>query len=187
MSCYLNSGIVSIFQLVYEVKMAQAAKVAGAGKYEQEIVKWREMSYAHAFGRPKDYKHVGSLPNWVLQYMDRVGVFREHGNNVGGGEEEDVFQDVKRLERGETGNAKWDAMQQYLVNTGELHNNARMTWGKQLVEWGMLAPTTLVHEGTLKSHAKASQILKTLCFLNDRYALDGLSPPSYAGLLWCEF
>jgi hypothetical protein len=28
-------------------------------------------------------------------------------------------------------------------------------------------------------------LLQQLIYLNDRYALDGLSPPSYAGLLWC--
>ena len=44
MSCYLNFGIVSIFRLVHEVKLAQAAKVSGASKFEEEIVKWREVS-----------------------------------------------------------------------------------------------------------------------------------------------
>ena len=31
----------------------------------------------------------------------------------------------------------------------------------------------------------AQEIYDVLCNLNDRYALDGLSPCSYGGLLWC--
>lgn len=176
MSCYLNFGIVSIFQLVHEVKLAQAAKVSGADKFEQEIVKWREMSYAHAFGR-YDYNDTGSVPNWAVQYIEHA---------VGGREDDggDVFNNIQRLERGDTGNLKWDSMQHYLVNTGELHNNTRMTWGKQLVEWGVLAPI-LTENSEPESPLKTAQIMRTLCYLNDRYALDGLSPPSYAGLLWC--
>ena len=30
-----------------------------------------------------------------------------------------------------------------------------------------------------------SELLQHMASLNDRFALDGLSPPSYAGLLWC--
>jgi len=30
-----------------------------------------------------------------------------------------------------------------------------------------------------------AEVLWQLVCLNDRFALDGLSPPSYAGLLWC--
>jgi hypothetical protein len=29
----------------------------------------------------------------------------------------------------------WDAMQQQLAATGELHNNCRMTWGKAFLLW----------------------------------------------------
>eukprot|EP00957_Ditylum_brightwellii_P151911 11568351-Ditylum_brightwellii.AAC.1 len=49
-----------------------------------------------------------------------------------------------------------------------------MTWGKTVVHWGSTS------HGVNSSH-----VLSTLCYLNDRFALDGLSPPSYAGLLWC--
>jgi hypothetical protein len=67
------------------------------------------------------------------------------------------------------------------MRTGELHNNARMTWGKTVVEW--LSSSVAGDDSSCISAAQL--ILRTLCYLNDRYALDGLSPPSYAGLLWC--
>ena len=167
MSCYLNVGSVSIFRLVHEVKESQAlAKASGTGgrsgadKFEEEIVKWREYSYAHCLGRPDDHATCGSLPDWSVRYLD--------GCSEGAG------PDRNRMDAGRTGDEKWDAMQRYLVSTGELHNNARMTWGKTAVHWSKLWGA-----------GGASGVVRALCFLNDRYALDGLSPPSYAGLLWC--
>jgi deoxyribodipyrimidine photolyase len=167
MSCYLNFGIVSIFKLVHEVKLAQASKVPGADKFEEEIVKWREMSYAHAFSRG-DYDRKESVPLWAIKWInDKVS------SSVN-----DSFNkfDTEILESGTTDSEKWNAMQGYLVMTGELHNNVRMTWGKQIVAWGLKSD----HRGD-----PAEEILRVLVYLNDRYALDGLSPPSYAGLLWC--
>lgn len=191
MSAYLNLGIVSIFALVLDVKNAQKMQQqarskgndncsqtakgnirwdkSGADKFEEEIVKWREMSYAHAFSR-EDYDDVGSLPQWSVSYLNSCSSRGDCGRYT-----------IHQLANGTTGDAKWDAMQKYLMRTGELHNNARMTWGKTVVEW--LSSSAASDDSSCIS---ASQlILRTLCYLNDRYALDGLSPPSYAGLLWC--
>ncbi len=47
----------------------------------------------------------------------------------------------------------WDALQMHLAQTGELHNNARMGWGKALLRWTsgpqdcMVRHPTLVHGG----------------------------------------
>jgi hypothetical protein len=60
-------------------------------------------------------------------------------------------------------------MQRSLVKAGELHNNARMTWGKAIVNWS----------------DSGDDALTKLLYLNDHYALDGQSPPSYGGLMWC--
>ena len=56
-----------------------------------------------------------------------------------------------------------------------------MTWGKTVVEW--IGCRDRDHSSPDLSPAQVT--LRTLCYLNDRYALDALSPPSYAGLLWC--
>ena len=74
---------------------------SGPDKYEEEIVKWREMSYAHAFAR-LDYDDVANIPH------------RPTGGHS-----------LQQLANGTTGDTKWDAMQQYLFRTGELHNNGR--------------------------------------------------------------
>ncbi len=181
MSCYLNLGIISAFRLVHEVKLAQSSKVAGADKFEEEIVKWREMSYAHAFSR-RNYHCIGSVPQWAIQWIEKEhkqSMKRFTSSNSG------VDTGMSRLENGTTGNEKWDAMQRYLINTGELHNNVRMTWGKELVHWGTKSNFTDEDDPESIKNDPTTTILQTLCYLNDRFALDGLSPPSYAGLLWC--
>ena len=172
MSAYLNLGIVSIFRLVAEVKRAQSQAHGNIShkscidKFLQEIIKFREISYAHAFSRGNDYDDVGSLPRWSVQTLNE-----QHANTT-----HNITQ--KELETGTTNDAKWNAMQRYLVRTGELHNNVRMTWGKTVVSWA----SSLECESSLQ---RSDVVLKTVCHLNDRFALDGLSPPSYAGILWC--
>ena len=167
MSAYLNLGVVPIFRLAWDMKQHstyggsfQSKWKTGADKFEEELIKFREHSYAHCFSRT-DYDDVTSLPRWSVQYLDG----------------QDGQYTISNLANGTTQCQQWNAMQNYLVRCGEQHNNVRMTWGKTVVEWGIDNDT---------AHLTASQILlKTLCYLNDRYALDGLSPPSYGGLLWC--
>ena len=48
----------------------------------------------------------------------------------------------------------------------------------------------MCHRGKTVVHWQAPRVstkesLWQLCCLNDRFALDGLSPPSYGGVLWC--
>jgi deoxyribodipyrimidine photolyase len=71
--------------------------------------------------------------------------------------------------RGATGNQLWDLAQRSLLVHGELHNNVRMTWGKAIPAWT----------------ASPEAAVATLLDLNNRTALDGADPASYAGLLWC--
>jgi len=161
MSCYLNYGVVSIFQIIHD--LWQTKSTAGTEKFEDEIVKWREMSYAHAFATPGTYNREASVPEWSRRYLNQCRqqqLLRQS------------HYSLQQLEEGQSECDKWNAMQRYLVKTGELHNNARMTWGKTVVHWQ-------------KSQLSVDNILQELVYLNDRFALDGLSPPSYVGILWC--
>lgn len=164
MSCYLNLGIVSIFRLISDMdKIGKADKnhCSGIEKYKEEILKWREYSYAHTLCR-NDYDKISCLPGWARRYLS--------SNKA-----EYCIYDytINEMIGGCTGDDTWDAMQKYLVSTGELHNNVRMTWGKTVMHWGI-------------AQSKDPAIsLAELVYLNDRFALDGLSPPSYGGILWC--
>merc|ERR1712032_723929 len=75
------------------------------------------------------------------------------------------------LAKGTTGlNKSWDSLQKYMMQTGEMHNNARMGWGSQVVRWTAGGPQSA---------------LDALLLLNNTFALDGHSPCSYGGLLGC--
>ncbi|HUR93548.1 MAG TPA: hypothetical protein VMY76_03120, partial [Gemmatimonadales bacterium] len=63
----------------------------------------------------------------------------------------------------------WNAGQRELLETGQMHNVVRMLWGKSVITW---APTY-------------EEALAWLLHLNNKYALDGRDPNSYAGIQWC--
>jgi len=76
---------------------------------------------------------------------------------------------AEKIEQAETYDELWNAAQRELLVTGHLHNYVRMLWGKRLIEWQ-------------KSYEMAFELL---VHLNNKYALDGRDPNSYAGILWC--
>ena len=170
-SCYLNLGILSIFDVLHDIWNAQATEkgyATGCDKFLDEVVKWREIGYAYTFANPSDYDSlVQAIPNWARTYLQ--GQYQQNTIGHVSGMHRYSYAD---LQRASTNDSTWNAMQAYLNETGELHNNARMTWGKTVVHWQC-------------QYCPPEQILLQLCWLNDRHALDGLSPPSYVGILWC--
>ena len=154
LSAYLHYGMISPFRVA-----RQAAAMAGKGpdKYIEEMVTWREFAHhacAHFDGSPG----VDWLPEWAIESL------REHADD-----ERDEHYDWERLARGKTGDQLWNLCQKSLLVHGELHNNLRMTWGKQFLRW---TPTV-------------ERAVELAIDLNDRYGLDGSDPNSYLGILWC--
>ncbi|KAL3940129.1 MAG: hypothetical protein SGBAC_005268 [Bacillariaceae sp.] len=170
-SCYLNLGILSIFDVLHDtwnVQVTEKGYATGCDKFLDEVVKWREIGYAYTFANPSDYGSlVQAIPSWAKTYLD--GQYQQKTIGDDSGRHQYSYAD---LQRASTNDVTWNAMQSYLNEMGELHNNARMTWGKTVVHWQC-------------KHYPPEQVLLQMCWLNDRYALDGLSPPSYAGILWC--
>ncbi|MEM9440439.1 MAG: FAD-dependent oxidoreductase [Pseudomonadota bacterium] len=154
MSAYLHFGQVSPFRLARE---ANELGGDGAAKFLDELLIWRELSYAWCFHR-RDHSDLTALPKWAIESLN------EHR-----GDARPKHFSWETLARARTGEPLWDAAQQSLVIHGELHNNVRMTWGKALLHWT---------EGPEDCWQK-------LVDLNHRYALDGRDPNSYGGLMWC--
>ncbi len=153
MSAYLHYGMVSPLRLARE---ASARPSAGAAKWLDELLVWRELAYTFCFHRP-DHATIAAIPGWAQATL------RQHEPD-----HREIY-DWERLARGRTSSAFWNAMQRSLLAHGELHNNVRMTWGKAFAAWT----------------ADADAALQRSIDLNHRYALDGRDPASYAGLLWC--
>ncbi|HKU76723.1 MAG TPA: deoxyribodipyrimidine photo-lyase [Pyrinomonadaceae bacterium] len=156
LSPYLHFGFLSIQEIVAAAETAKAPKAAKDAFLEQAIVR-RELSFNLTRHNPH-YDSLKSLPPWALQTM------REHA-----GDPHPELIDEEIIEAAETYDELWNAAQRELVNTGHLHNYVRMLWGKKVIEWQ-------------RTYEMAFELL---VHLNNKYALDGRDPNSYAGILWC--
>ena len=156
LSPYLHFGFLSIQEVVAAVERANAPKAAKDAFLEQVIVR-RELSFNFTRHNP-NYDSLKSLPDWALKTM------RDHADDP-----RPELIDDETIERAETYDELWNAAQRELVCTGLLHNYVRMLWGKRVIEWK-------------RTYEMAFELL---VHLNNKYALDGRDPNSYAGILWC--
>src|SRR5699024_6608110 len=88
---------------------------------------------------------------------------KEHASDT-----RDVIYDLETLAQSKTYDDIWNAAQTQLREEGRMHNYLRMLWGKKVLQWTPDAETAFEY----------------LVELNNRYALDGRDPNSYAGILW---
>jgi len=156
LSPYLHFGFISIQEVVAAVEKAKAPEPAKATFLEQAIVR-RELSFNFTRHNPH-YDSLQSVPAWAVQTM------RDHADDP-----RPELLDAETIEAAETYDELWNAAQRELVLTGHLHNYVRMLWGKRVIEWQ-------------RSYEMAFELL---VHLNNKYALDGRDPNSYAGILWC--
>ena len=154
MSPYLHYGMVSPFRIARETSEIDNA---GAEKYLDELLIWRELGYTFCFYR-EDHDQWSAIPDWAQETL------RRHSTD----DRSEVYS-WEQLARGETKDDFWSAAQKSLLIQGELHNNVRMTWGKAILNW----------------KRTPQEALATIIDLNHRYALDGRDPASYGGILWC--
>ncbi len=154
MSPYLHYGMVSPMRIARE---AAESENAGAEKFLDELLIWRELAYAFCFHRA-DYDQWSAIPEWARRTLT------QHAQDP-----RPVIYSWEQLARASTQDPLWNAAQKSLLVHGELHNNLRMTWGKAILNWT----------------ASPQQALQTIIDLNHRYALDGRDPASYGGILWC--
>jgi len=158
MSAYINAGMVCPWRLARE---ASAAGGSGLGKWLNEFLAWRGMSYGFCYHYWSTAENMSPSPSLFLlpEWAQRTLKQHEHDPRKAMSREE--------LAMSKTGDRGWDGMQAYLRETGELHNNARMGWGAAVVKWT----------------GSPQEALERLIDLNNTFALDGHAPPSYGGLL----
>jgi deoxyribodipyrimidine photo-lyase len=156
LSPYLHFGFLSIQEVVRAVEHPGAPQKARDAFLEEAIVR-RELSFNFTRQNPY-YDSLRALPAWALKTL------RKHADDV-----RPHLLDADQIEAAETYDELWNAAQRELVTTGLLHNYVRMLWGKRVIEWQ-------------PSYEMAFELL---VHLNNKYALDGRDPNSYAGILWC--
>jgi deoxyribodipyrimidine photo-lyase len=155
LSPWLHHGMISPLEVVRAVRSGASSEQSEA--FLNEMLTWRELSLNFCLRNPR-HASLDALPDWVHRSM------RAHADDV-----RDPSYTLEELERAATHDPIWNAGQRELVESGQMHNVVRMLWGKSVITW---AP----------SYADA---LAWLIHLNDRYALDGRDPNSYAGIQWC--
>ena len=154
LSPYLHYGQISPFRLARE---AAALGGAGAEKYLDELLIWRELAWAFCYHEPR-HETLAAIPAWARETLaERPQPTAES------------LKSYEALRSARSGEPLWDSAQRALLRQGMLHNNLRMSWGKQILPWS----------------PHGEEALARLIDLNHRYALDGRDPSSYGGLLWC--
>ena len=153
LSAYFHYGMISTFQVAQECQSFGK----GGEKFLDELLIWREVAYHWCYHIHKP-QHWTALPEWAQQTLE------EHDSDKR--EHQYTWQTMRYAE---TDDELWNDCQRSLNRHGELHNNLRMTWGKQIIPW-------------VNTSKKA---LRMVLDLNNRLALDGRDPASYGGILWC--
>lgn len=124
--------------------------------FMEQVVTWRELAFNTAANLPR-YEDYESLPEWARASLD-----------AGAADKRSYVYDLPMLEAGHTHDIVWNAAQAELVREGRIHNYLRMVWGKKILEWSESPRVALQH----------------MIHLNNKYALDGRDPSSYAGIMW---
>jgi deoxyribodipyrimidine photo-lyase len=157
LSPYLHFGHISSLEIALAVQDYAAGHKLLPDEFLEQLIVRREL----AFNFARFTAHPGSLealPEWARKTLAKHAT-----------DKRDPIYSQDRFEGAETHDPLWNAAQKELLLTGKIHGYYRMYWGKKIIEW---SPTP-------------EAALATAIYLNDRYALDGRDPNSYANILWC--
>lgn len=129
---------------------------ANAEAFLDQAITWRELAFNACACLPQ-FDRYESLPSWARATLDK------HASDT-----RPYTYDLHELEVAATHDPVWNAAQRELAGGGVMHNYMRMLWGKKILEWSESPRVALEH----------------MIHLNNKYALDGRDPSSYAGMLW---
>jgi deoxyribodipyrimidine photo-lyase len=152
LSPYLHFGNLSAREVL--VAARQAAAGENLARFQDELVTWRELSFNFVQWNRR-HRTVEAIPAWAREELRK-----------GEADPRPVLYDDDTLEQARTGEELWNAAQRAYLRDGWMHNVMRMLWGKAVLQW---TPT-------------AASALRVLEHLNNKYALDGRDPNTYAGI-----
>jgi deoxyribodipyrimidine photo-lyase len=157
LSPYLHAGYISALEVALAVREHARAHQLMAGEFLEELIVRRELAFNFAWHAARR-DSLEELPEWARATIHKHRKDRR-----------DPAYAREQFERAETYDNLWNATQRELLLRGKIHGYYRMYWGKKILEWS----------------ESAEDALATMIYLNDRYALDGQDPNTYANLLWC--
>ena len=155
LSAYLHFGQISPITIMEAVYQSGLPNEAF---FEQLIIR-RELAFNYVFYERHYNEEITKwLPEWAYKTLD------EHRQDL-----RDPTYTLELLENAQTYDPFWNAAQRQLVTEGRIHNYMRMYWGKKIIEWSATPEIAFAY----------------MCYLNDKFALDGRDPNGYASIAWC--
>ena len=154
LSPYLHFGNISPQEILLRVH--DVAPPDQYTRFQDELLVWRELAHNFCHHDPK-HRTLAAVPPWARKELD------DHADDP-----RPARYTMEEMERGETESPLWNAAQRAYVRDGIMPNYLRMLWGKAILHWS----------------PDAGAALHTMEHLNNKYALDGRDPNSYAGFQW---
>lgn len=155
LSPYLHFGFISSQRVALEVLKSNATRENKEAFLEELIVR-KELSDNYCLNN-KNYKSINGIANWAKETLN------VHKNDL-----RSYIYSQSDFEYAKTHDELWNKIQTNLLATGKIHGYLRMYWAKKILEWS-------------KSPEEALEIA---IYLNDTYAIDGIDPNGYVGILW---
>lgn len=154
LSPYLHFGNLSPAEILLAARDAGSAEPFE--KFRDELVTWRELSFNFVAWNRR-HRTVEAIPAWARDEL-----------RTGESDARPALYSDRELEQARTGDDLWNAAQRAYLRDGWMHNAMRMLWGKAVLQWT----------------PDAAHALRILEHLNNKYALDGRDPNTYAGIHW---
>lgn len=157
MSPYLHFGQISPVEIALAVRDAKTGSREDRQSYLEELIVRRELAMNHVFYTDGYDRYETALPDWAKKTLaDHAEDPRPHR-----------YSEAK-LAGSETHDEYWNAAMREMRETGYMHNQLRMYWGKKILEW---------------SPSPEEAFRRTLR-LNNRYFLDGRDANSFTNVAW---
>lgn len=156
LSTYLHFGQISPLEIANTV-LESKTEAHEKEAFLEELIIRRELAVNFVYYNPR-YDRLEGLQPWAYETIQKHKF-----------DERPYRYSFIQLENAETHDELFNAAMSELVKTGKMHGYVRMYWGKKIIEW-----------------SESPEIaFKYLEDLNNKYALDGRDPNSYAGIAWC--
>ncbi len=159
LSPYLHFGMVSARRVALAARAWADERNAAdvAEPFLEQLLVRRGLAYNFAARNPRHTTY-DAIPAWAKATLD------EHRRDP-----REVTVTLAQLTDARSPDEVWNAAQLELRTRGVVHNYMRMLWGKLPLTW-MKEPR---------------DVFDALVHLNDRFALDGRDPNTYASIAWC--
>ena len=155
LSKYLNLGFISSQRIALDVIKSGVNDINKEAFLEELIIR-KELADNFCL-YSKCFKDFSSIQNWAKMSLDN------HKYDI-----RPYIYSLEILENANTHDKLWNATQTQLIKEGTIHGYLRMYWAKKILEWT----------------STPEEALKTVIYLNDKYAYDSPSANGYVGILW---